>query len=307
MKNPKLLIHIGYPKTASTWLQQVIFSDEKTGFLAPWGAQSDQAIEQFVIQDSFHFSAESARQVFEPGLQEAAQRGLLPILSQEFLSCNPLMGRDWGKHWGREVAQRIHSTFPEALIFIVIREQKSIVYSSYKQHIKMGGTAKIEEFLGKVKSKDFNPICRLDFFDYDLLIEYYQEKFSCDNVLVLPFELLQKEQKYFCKILYDFVGLQGKLNYSQTSKNVGYKGGRLVVQRQLNFFCKPRPSNNLTWLVACKLSAEVERFLPQGIHESIEKPIKEFIAEYVGDSFRESNQRTSRLIGVNLADFGYAC
>lgn len=88
VSNPQLLIHIGYPKTASGWLQNGLIKDETLGFLAPWGSPSAEAIEQFVIPNTFRFSAESVRRVFEPGLEEAARRKLVPVLSHEHLgSC----------------------------------------------------------------------------------------------------------------------------------------------------------------------------------------------------------------------------
>jgi len=37
MSDYQLLIHIGYPKAASTWLQYEIFSQEQAGFMSPWG------------------------------------------------------------------------------------------------------------------------------------------------------------------------------------------------------------------------------------------------------------------------------
>ena len=114
MSNPRPLIHIGYPKAASTWLQQVIFKDENAGFLDPWGVHSLEALKQFAFPNPFRFSAESARQVFEPGLQEAARKELVPVLSREALVGNPI----WGHYWGKDVADRMHAVFPEAKIFI---------------------------------------------------------------------------------------------------------------------------------------------------------------------------------------------
>lgn len=44
MKKFQLLVHIGYPKTASTWLQPTVFNEAKAGFISPWGATSDTVI-----------------------------------------------------------------------------------------------------------------------------------------------------------------------------------------------------------------------------------------------------------------------
>ncbi|NES23672.1 MAG: sulfotransferase [Symploca sp. SIO3E6] len=308
MSHPQLIIHIGFPKAASSWLQQVIFNDEKLGFFSPWGLESAEAIEQFVIPDSFHFSAESTFKVFEPGLQEAASRGMVPIISHECLVGNQMAGT----YYGKEAADRIHNVFPEARILILLREQKSMVLSSYRQYIKSGGMKTIEDFMGATQRRPgFAPPCQLTYLEYDLLIAYYQKLFGVDNVLVLPFELLKEKQQFLCQKVLSFAGLDGTPEYQQESKNVGFRGLTMEFRRKLNSVVK-RPdfgnvqgSRSLAWRIAEKLSKILDRFVPQSIHKQIEDPLKQSIAETIGDSFRKSNQKTSQLIGMNLADFGY--
>lgn len=43
------LIHIGYHKTATTFLQEELFTDTER-FVTPWGPQAGQAIEHFVLE-----------------------------------------------------------------------------------------------------------------------------------------------------------------------------------------------------------------------------------------------------------------
>jgi len=145
MSNTRILIHIGYPKCASSWLQQVMFADKQTGFLAYWGAKSKIAKKQFVKPIDSSFDADTLRRTFKSGLQEATQQNLIPVLSHEHLS-----GDLMRKSWKKEVADRIHKTFPEARILVIIREQKSILLSAYGQCIKFGMTPTIEEFFGTI-------------------------------------------------------------------------------------------------------------------------------------------------------------
>ena len=308
MSNPRPLIHIGYPKAASTWLQQVIFKDGNAGFIAPWGVHSLEALKQFAFPNPFRFSAESARQVFEPGLQEAARKNLVPVLSREALVGNPI----WGHYWGKDVADRMHAVFPEAKIFIIIREQKSMLMSCYRHYIKVGGTATLQQFIGlEGKRSHLEGTCRLDFFEFHLLLDYYLNLFGTDNVLILPFELLKLDPPSFCQKFFDFAGSQGTPDLSQASKNVGYKGGWLTFRRQLNFLAGPGSHPLLRRIKLSSLSykvlTEVEKILPEGIDQSLEEEWKEAIDKHVGNSFAESNQLTSKLIGMNLGDLGYAC
>jgi len=313
-QNQQPLIHIGYHKAGSTWLQQVLFKDEKTGFFTPWGAQSGQAIVQFVVPNAYSFSPESARQALASGLQEAHKRGLIPVLSHEGLSDNPVKG----DYWGKEVADRIYATFPEARILIIIREQKSMIMSSYRQHIKIGGTETIQEFIGAdINKPAFKPTCRLDYLEWDLPIAYYQKLFGAANVLVLPLELLSKNQKLFAQKIIRFAGVDpGTVDipdFLSSPKNVGFKGATLAVRRRVNYFienptyARSKGQSPLAHRLVIKLSVAADRLLPLNIHQQVENNWQQFVAEYVDDRFKDSNQRTSHLIDMNLADFGYPC
>ncbi len=305
MSDLRILIHLGYPKCASSWLQQVMFADEKTGFFAPWGAKSKEAKKQFINVDDSSFNADQVRKLYETGLQAATQQNLVPLLSHEHFS-----GDLTSKGWKQEVADRLYATFPEARILVIIREQKSILLSAYGQCIKFGMTPTIEEFFGTIptdeKQADYsNPIFKLDFVKYDSLIEYYQNLFGKENVLILPFELLKKNQHHFAQTILDFSNSKGSLPEKQSTRNPGYGGGKLVVKRQLNFLV-PR-YNKIGMHITGKLSAAADKIIPASLNERIENRWKQFIEQRVGNSFYQSNQRTSRLIGINLADLGYDC
>ena len=303
MQNPKPLIHIGYPKTGSTWLQNGIFKDETSGFLPVGGA-----IAQFVVPNAFRFSAESARRFFEPSLQEALKRELVPVLSQEHLA-RPALG---GNYDTKEIAKRIHSVFPEARILMLIREQKSTIFSSYAQYIKSGGTPTLQRFIGAdIEKPAFQPICRLDHLEYDLLISYYQKLFGSDNILVLPFELFKKNPHDVCLKIINFAEAKGNCENLNAARNVRFKGATLAIKRRLNRFVDKDfagSERSPSWRLVFKIAEGIDSLpLLEGIHERIEQDWKQFIAEYVGDYFRLSNQRTSQLIGMDLANFGYDC
>lgn len=305
---PQPLIHIGYPKAASTWLQQTIFSDEGAGFYAPWGFPSGDAIEQFVLTNSFRFCAKSARQFFEPGLQEAAQKKLIPVLSQESLIGNQVRGC----YWTKDVADRIYETFPEARILIMIREQKAVIASSYRQYIRKGETGTLAHFLGtdKPRQPGIGPICMLDRLEYDLPIAYYQKLFGKNNVLILPMELLKMNPQEIGKTVLEFAGSNGNGNYQQIAKNVGFKAGTLAIKRHLNVICGQGAEvygSRLLWRSGEKISETFDRYFPKNWQDRAEQKLKQSIAEIVKDTFYESNQKTSQLIDRDLLKFGYDC
>ncbi|MDJ0795249.1 MAG: hypothetical protein QNJ51_00180 [Calothrix sp. MO_167.B12] len=312
MENRNILIHVGYMKTGSTWLQKVLFNNKNAGFTPllkhEYLGGSLDAVEQFIINNSFTFSHESARKVFEPRINEALSTSLVPVLSQESLSGNPVDGC----YWGKEVADRLYATFPEAKICIVIREQKAILMSIYRHYIGGKGTKTLEEFIGMGKDiPGYKPICRLEHFEYDLLIAYYQNLFGRENVLVLPFELIQKDAYYFCQCILKFSNTEGSINYSLRPQNAGFKGGSLALKRRLNYFSEPpnciKPQPRFSYNLIYKASIVTNKILPQKIHQNFENKWKNIINDKVGDSFSDSNRKTSHLIGIKLSDFGYDC
>jgi hypothetical protein len=301
--NPNLLIHIGYPKTASTWLQNCIFNGQNSPFFC---LPADEGIQQFVLANEFCFCAEGARKSFYLYLEEAANQSRIPVLSNEILTGDQIKER----YWGKIVADRLFSTFLKAKILVIIREQKSMILSSYREHIMQGGTENLERFIGTGHEKPgFGSICRLDFLEYDLLISYYQKLFGSENLLVLPFELLKDNRQAFIQQIFNFVGIEKIKNYSEQPQNIGYNALTIEFRRRVNFLVEPAYFGNnsppVTWRMAQKLSRVVERVIPSKAHESLEKQLKQFIKERTKQTFDRSNQRTSQLIGIDLAKLGY--
>jgi hypothetical protein len=131
-EDTNLLIHIGYPKTGSTWLQRSVFRNPKRGFFL----SSRHKVRKFLIAPhAFDFEVQSCCQQFLPDLQQAEEKGLTPVLSQELLAGNAHTG---GYDSGTN-ANRLAQVFPEAKILVVIREQKRMIISTYKQYVKGGG------------------------------------------------------------------------------------------------------------------------------------------------------------------------
>jgi len=129
----KTLIHIGYPKTASTWLQTHFFNHPPLSFNSPFSAKEIK--KKIVSAHSFQFNPSTIKKSFE--------ERILTIPSDETL---------------------LISTESISRILINIREQRAMLRSSYKHYIKVLGTLSVEEWLNasahntKAKLPIFNPI-----------------------------------------------------------------------------------------------------------------------------------------------------
>lgn len=298
------LIHVGYHKTGSSWLQEGIFCDESAGFCVPWASGREEAMKQFVHANPLDFAPTRARGAFEPELQAAGDRSLTPVISHEGLSGHPIEGR----YYGCEVAKRLSSTFPEAKILICIREQKSMLLSLYRQYVKQyWGTASIDAF---IESDDFGTPnyqpCRLHHFEYHRLIGMYQDLFGKKNVSVLPFELLRADSTTFVNRICDFVGRPPPAKMSWSAVNVSANGLEVVLRKRVNRYLPPA-WRNAVGRCAIPMCRFAGRLSPRRANNWADERHSLFISRRVGGYFRASNERTAEITGLALSAYGYDC
>lgn len=298
-----LCIHIGYHKTGTTFLQTCVFQGPKSPFLCPWGGQSALAVEQFVLANPFRFDAAAARRHFAHGIEEGVATGRPVIISHEALSGHPAAGR----YYSREVADRLHATFPDARILIGIREQRSMVLSVFQQHVRRGGCETLPQLIGTGhEPTGFAPVCRLDFFEYDALVGYYIKLFGRDQVAVLPIELLRSDFAAYLEIIKQTAGLRSLPHVDNNACNVGYSGLTVAARRRINACLHVAGRRKvLAGRMANRFSAILDRVTPRGMHDRIESRWRRFIAERVGDRYRSSNQILSDMTGFDLKAIGY--
>lgn len=223
----EIVLHVGHPKTATTWLQGMIFENPETGFVVPWADARSRAIAAFVTVNSYQRQAAWARDFFGTELERLADDPRVPVLSDETLCGDPFQRRYDGSY----VADRIHEVFPRAKILIGIREQKATAVSSYREYIFLGGTLSLEEFIGTGHEPlSYTPILREDFLAYHLVVGYYHGLYGRENVLVLPIELLQRDQSGYIQRILDFCGCPGGFTVDTEPTHAGWSAVALAAQ-----------------------------------------------------------------------------
>lgn len=301
------LLHIGYHKTGTSWLQLRLFCRADLGFCEPWGGRSHVAIDQFVLANPFRFDAAAAREQFMPAVREAAGKSLIPVLTHEDLCGYPVHGR----YYGAQVADRLAETFPGAKVLIGVREQRSALLSHYGQYIHQGKYGSIEKFIGTREHKaGFAPICRLDHFEFHLLVGHYRRLFGAGNVLVLPIEFLKEDGRRYVETIYEFLGMKPPGYPDMKPSNVGWGRGTLIVKRWLNRvnFGLPdweRPKQSVGYHLVNRLCRVTDRIVPAWLNQRTERPIRRYIAERCDGYFCESNRELGRMIGMDLGKYGY--
>lgn len=206
----KILLHIGYHKTATTWMQQLLFTPEH-GFRQI--ADHRDVFTHIVQPHGFDFDPVNMRALIATRMAELPP-GEVPVISSEILSGHPFQG-------GREsdaYAERLAEIFPDARILISIRNQMRILPSVYMQYLLRGGTLPYDRFFegtDELGYFGFTP----KHFEYDRLVRHYQRLFGPANVYVLPQEHLQQDMDDAAAAIARF------------AKNMAYRGLSAAAQR----------------------------------------------------------------------------
>ena len=309
-----LLVHVGYHKTGTTWLQHVVFPREELGFAVP--VDSRTVRNGVVLPHPLSFDVAACQAEMCPPIEQARQVGRVPVVSCEALSGEFLSG---GYNCA-ENAQRLAQIFPNAKILIVIREQRSMIRSAYSQYLKSAGTLSARDWLTQNRSavSQNRGLFSAEFYQYDRLITIYQTLFGRANVLVLPYEQLKTEPLTFVASIMQFCDLnpsQGKLQRVGTTRayNRSLSPVSLAVRRRVNVLVRwqnrllvgRKASKPLTNRRIRLLLERLDSILPNGWVERGRDRLDREIAASVPISFRESNRRTAELTGLNLAEWGY--
>ncbi|WP_193742870.1 sulfotransferase [Sphingobium bisphenolivorans] len=304
-----LLIHIGFHKTGSTWLQQQIFGSADHGFTTETGRPRHQIVHDFVTADAFQFSPDEARASYARHIAAAKNQGWTLVVSHERLSGYPSSGG----HDRRLIADRLHATFPQARILMILREQRSLIRSMYSQHITDGGTGSLRAFLASVEPHlGRRPGFRLSTYEFDGMIQYYQRLFGRDKLLVLPYEMLAEEPAWFVARIQDFCGFTGEPVGRANRANEGRSLLMQLVQRRLNalFYDNELSPGALVAIprFAPRFGAMrglFEAFSPRRLERYLHARLRDQVEAHVGSHYAQSNWRTQELTGLDLARYGY--
>jgi hypothetical protein len=188
------LIHIGFPKCASTYLQRWFASHPDIHF-------ADNAFGGFADAEGL---ADYASQVDTSRLfVTSAERLLVPILAPLGDYTIDKAINDQALQAQARVCNLLASLAPGASILIVLRGYAELFHSLFSEYLKLGGREKFSSFVEAMKLR--NP--EASYFNYDRVIKMYEQSAGTDRVLVLPYELLRDNPEKFLRTIEDRFGL----------------------------------------------------------------------------------------------------
>lgn len=296
-----LLLHPGFHKTATSWLQDVVFA-EKRLFRS---LMTHHEIDELLVRPhDLAFDAEAAKARIA-GLREGGQPGIVDVISSEILSGTMFTG----SRESLRLADRLRAVAGDARILLTVRSQRSIMKSVYLQYVKRGGRMSIDEFL------DYKPEPGYFWFEpsvleFDRLAETYADRFGANNVIVLPQELLKSQQPEYLGLLFQFAGVadlaQAKSITFGSERGVSPPAGGIRLMRAANILGR-QPLNPEGLSSAAFLRRPFHKLAYAWTlgSDSADKAMHDSIRSRLAGRYGESNRRLQRFAPVDLRSLGY--
>lgn len=304
---PAPLVHIGFPKALSSWMQKSLFKPEQ-GFLNI--LDSLHTTIGLIDPAPFSFDESLCIRFIEEALKNNPDRNnLVPVCSAEALIGNPYCGG----YNAKQNADRVKQLFPEARILLIVREQRQLMRSLYKTMVVWGMPHSIKRLLNPTDTS-MAPQFNLDFMRFDLATAYYQQIFGPENVLVLPYEAFIEDPIEFTEKIF----FHANCNPTQAFQKLPWKMrinrnqplANLYLQRLKNIFLSSPfnyagPIKATEERTASRIRKSKKNHLPDFTNNWFENDFHQIVMEKFHGKFSDSNKNLQKITGLNLSKYGY--
>lgn len=300
------IVHLGYHKTATTWLQKQLFPLATSHDFVP----RKTVQEAFLVPSGMHFCADKAAEVLALG-----GRNRPVLLSEENLSGYLHNG---GLHGflAPEVARRIKAVLPEAQIVIFIRNQFEICRATYAQYVSGGGTWGQKRYFdtarhvcGALTRPWKAPAFEFEHFEFDRLVAHYDALFGRERVHVYPYEWLKDRPALIARLEADLGLSLDVLPPEKSRSNTSLGGAGLTVMRAVNLFSRQSVVNKdrIVDLPGGQALRHGAKWLVARVPGMNRRParLSGRLRERIAHHYPESNRRLMALRDLPLAELGY--
>ena len=314
-----ILIHIGLRKSGSNWLRSNLFGPDDRGFWVPGDMATPGMTRGWVFMRQL-FLDDLDRLLPDEEFDPAALRAQLEPLVVPAGKCAVFTAARLGGHPysngidRSQLCNRVKQVFPNARILIVIREQRSMILSSYIQHLEVGGADSMQQFTDG-KWDGSRPVLTPHFFKYDRLVRLYQGVFGAENVLTLPMEMIGANPQDFINRICRFSNIDTPEDlpfHIKANERVAYFP-YIALRRIVPLFRSSKGNAYGPALLGRKLGKSVHlwmvdavgKVVPRSLDNWTKERLRRQIEEITGDTYAASNRATEKLIGMDLGAFGY--
>lgn len=309
MSSPPDVLHIGFSKCASTFLQHFfqehgdIFLVNQSHFFAPfeyshYPSGKDEYCHLFDKASANQLKLESDEHIVLPLFH--------PVLAAAATTLDSVA----------EVSSRIRYVQPDARIVIVIRNQVDLIVSRYSEYILGGGKGDFDFFVGEFLSCSID---RVNYYQnyYAAIVEIFRADFGADNVLILLQEDLAASEKSFLELLCGFLGIPvvHPSRRSAVAKRVGLSNlglkvvhffNRLIVIKQEMSSRRARVRiPYFFYKVIQRTIRTVDYYLPNQFKGSKNLILTDELVSRIRADFAADNRRLAEMLGRDLERVGY--
>jgi hypothetical protein len=220
------LLHVGYPKTGSKYLQRWFAAHPDLAF-AYWGiagfgdAHEMMASATGRAAAAWHVTSHEALLTPLADYRDLGAGGIsLPTRTDQLSACAMLA--------------RI---FPDSRILIVTRGYEALVRSFYAEMVLGGASFGFQDFCAALLAQ---VDAGQDVFDFGAAIDAYAAAFGADRLLVLPFERLRDDPPAFLGAIEEWLAI-GALRFPPDPVHRSPSTERLAAYRRLSGWIRALP------------------------------------------------------------------
>lgn len=303
------IIHVGYPKTASTWFQKAFYPHLQS----PRYIGRDAIKAALADWNALDFDPAAFREKLGLGEHEAG------LISEEGL-CGYLHNGGVGGMVSMVLAQQLKAAYPDARIVLFIRSQPSILVAAYAQYVRSGGTRSARRYffpkdylLGPNASTYKQPRFDIAFFRYSRMVALYEGLFGREKLRLFLYEDFARGGMEFLHRYADELGLEVDWEAVSTErKHSSYSLGLMQAARATNLFTARSVSDKASllhvpgWYEARRAMFEaVNRTGLAGRSPGLEALVGRRTAQWLHDYYVEDNRVLAASHSLPLERFGY--
>lgn len=302
-----ITIHIGYHKTATTWLQRLIFPNHPE--IDYWNiyAQPYTWVIDLGRTHDFDFDPQRFKEL-------SSEFGADSLKGNRLISWEGFVGDPFtGATTSRRSADRLRVIFPNAKIIVGIRNQLDMATSLYRQYVHEGGTCGFSAFL-RQSHKRTRIHFSLDYMRFDRLITYYASLFSRDSIFVYTYEELKQSPNDVLDALFTFLGVrslsfddhiyktQVNRGMSRPSVNIMRFTNRLLGSTINSTPIIPHRIANV-WTVRRFLQHRLDPLLPDSFFSN--EKLNDSEEKHLRNYFSDGNQILQKTFNLPLEKYDY--
>ena len=302
----RAILHIGYPKTASTWFQSEFYP----------GLADFDYVPQNTVRKALRrgqgpdFDAGRARRI----IAEATSSEKITLCKEDIVG-DPHTGGYWGHLDPDTVADRLWAVFGvTGEVVVILRNQMSALASSYGQYLRRGGCQSPRRYISLTEGPHevANGCLNLSHFDYDRLIACYESLFGPERVHVFAYEAFVEDPEGFLKQFTQQLGLGTAPKPSFRRRNASFGRRVYPLARWLNRFDTRSTWAHQGWHMPVLPNRMRKAILGMLGQPRIAGPVPDLdwlvgtqTSEILAERFAKGNQNLARRRGLSLEQFAY--